>query len=692
MTRAGSAVGAALLAAALLAAGFSQAAGSTTGAATGSWTAFGNGVERPGVTDAAVGSVRSSWFFPIPAMVTTQALVARDVPRPGDSTAYVGTADGFLDAFSLNGYLRWQADLGRLAHTCPQIPGGWGVTGTPVIDSATRTLYVADAFGRLHALDLATGAERRGWPVLLYRDFRSELVWGALLLAKGSVYAATGSYCDQSTEGKVVRVELAKRSVTSWTSVTAAQGGGGGIWGWGGPVYSPGQNAIFVATGNALEGGSNAGASFSEQAGYGEHLVELSPGLAVKDASAPNLGKTYPDNDLSGSPVIARSTACKAEIVAAQAKSGVLFGWRAAAVSAGPIWQLALQKSDPVAPLLTQPTYSKRLDSFFVVTSSELVRIALGAGCKPRVAWRLPLGKPTLYGSPTVAGNVAWVTLSVPSLTGRPEQLLGVDVRTGRVVSRRAIGGTSFAPPSVIDGMLVIGAMHAFSSKPFPVGGSASAARLSRYASFADAKHGWQGREDGVYSTDDGGRSWRRIYKAPAVRVVRTSATAGVISVGLPASSCNCATTQLITLDGGRTWTRTRAISGDFEGRGSSLYWWDAGTLQRVVNWPAGAALRSRVVAHPDGTIVSAASGAGGVAALVDRGAKPPQVIVSHGSAAQTVTLPDAGPGVVARTLSAAGPALTVRGRSYAAPSTAPDPLVQWRSTNGGASWRLLQG
>ncbi len=666
------------------------AGSSRTASGGAAWPAFGNGVERPGATEAEVGSIRSSWFFPISAMVTTQALVAANVPRPGESTSYVGTADGFVDAFSANGYLRWQVDLGRLAHSCTQIPGGWGVTGTPVIDPAKGVLYVVDAFGRLHALDLATGAERRGWPVALFHDFRTELVWSALLLVHGSIYAGTGSYCDQAMEGKIVRVDVATRAVSSWTSVPASQGGGGGVWGWGGPAYSPSRNSIFAVTANALEGGSNTGAAFSEQAGNGEHLVELSPSLKVKAASAPDLGKGFGDNDFVGSPVVAESAACKGEIVAAQAKSGVLFGWRSNAVAAGPVWSLALQKADPVAPLLTQPTYSKRLDSFLIVTASELVSVALDAGCKPRIAWRLGLGKPTLYGSPTVAGNVVWVSLSVPALTGRPEQLVGVDARTGRVVARRAIGGVSFAPPTVTDGTLVIGAMHAFSRGPFAPGRGRQLSRLPQYSSFSDVEHGWQSREDGVYATDDAGRHWQRIYASQAVRVVRTSATEGVIAVGLPASSCNCATTQRITHDGGRTWTRTRAISGDFQGRGSSLYWWDAGTLDRVVNWPsAGATLRSQVVAHPDGSIVSAAVVPGGVAALVDRGAKPAQVIVGRGAAVQTVTLPDAGAAVVARSLTAAWPTLIVRGHSYASPSSAPDPKVEWRSTNGGKTWRI---
>ena len=61
----------------------------------------------------------------------------------------------------------------------------------------------------------------------------------------------------------------------------------------------------------------------------------------------PDLGKGFPDDDFVGSPVVAESAACEGEIVAAQAKSGTLFGWRANAIAAGPVWSLALQKSRP---------------------------------------------------------------------------------------------------------------------------------------------------------------------------------------------------------------------------------------------------------------------------------------------------------------------------------------------------------
>lgn len=559
------------------------------------------------------------------------------------------------------------------------------MTGTPVIDPGARVIYAADPFGRLHALDLATGRERPGWPVVLYRDFRRELVWGALLLARGSVYVPTGSYCDRPPmEGKVIRVELDTRRVTSWVSVPSSLGGGGSVWGWGGPVYSASRGSLFVGTGNAFEGGANNGAAFSEQAGYGEHLVELSPDLEVRAASGPPLG-SFPDNAFVGSPVVVEEGRC-AGLVAAQTKSGVLFAWRADSVGAGPLWQLALQKADPGAPLLTQPAFSPRLASFYVVTWSRLVRVALDAACRPRIAWSLPFAEPTLHGSPAIAGGVVWLALS-----GAPATLLGVDAESGSVRFRRRLGGISFAPPSAVGGILFLGQMHGFSARPFRSAAGRPASSVPGHVSFADARHGWQAREDGVYATDDGGRSWRRIHRSPAERVVRLSARSGVIAIASPAPPCGCSTQRLLTTDGGRSWRRAPGIGPAFQGRGASLYWWKGGELHRVVAWPPPTGpIRSRLVARAGGEIVSVANVPGGVVALVDRRSRAPQVIVARGEGeASLVTLPDAGDAAVARTVTAAWPSLVVRGRDYASPSALPDPRVEWRSGDGGLTWRM---
>src|SRR5947207_3073187 len=82
-------------------------------------------------------------------------------------------------------------------------------------------------------------------------------------LADGAVYVPTASYCD-SPSMSVYRVDLATQAVTPWFSVPAAEGGGGGVWGWGGTAFGATADALYAVTANAFAGGSNTGGDFSE--------------------------------------------------------------------------------------------------------------------------------------------------------------------------------------------------------------------------------------------------------------------------------------------------------------------------------------------------------------------------------------------------------------------------------------------
>ena len=102
---------------------------------------------------------------------------------------------------------------------CDDLSPEIGITGTPVIDRTTQTLYVVSVidkqgvfFQRLHALDLATGAEKFGSPKNIAAsasgsgyDSKNGLVSfnalmenqrSALLLSNGVLYIAFGSHCD----------------------------------------------------------------------------------------------------------------------------------------------------------------------------------------------------------------------------------------------------------------------------------------------------------------------------------------------------------------------------------------------------------------------------------------------------------------------------------------------------------------
>ena len=167
----------------------------------------------------------------------------------------------------------------------PQI----GITGTPVIDPRDGALYVAaKVFGSgssafyLHALDIASGKEREGSPVLITATLPGEgegsrngvitfnaapqLQRPGLVLVNGQVIVTFGSICDRGPfHGWVFAYDAVSLKKTA-VFLTTPAGTHGGIWQAGGsPVVDP-QGDIYVITGDgefdANDGGHNYGDTF----------------------------------------------------------------------------------------------------------------------------------------------------------------------------------------------------------------------------------------------------------------------------------------------------------------------------------------------------------------------------------------------------------------------------------------------
>src|SRR5579863_5001282 len=98
---------------------------------------------------------------------------------------------------------------------CTDISPEYGITGTPVIDPTTSTLYaVAETLEnstyveKLHALDITTGAEKQGSPIVISASIAVpgqspvtfDSLWenqrAGLLFYNAVVYAAFGAHCD----------------------------------------------------------------------------------------------------------------------------------------------------------------------------------------------------------------------------------------------------------------------------------------------------------------------------------------------------------------------------------------------------------------------------------------------------------------------------------------------------------------
>jgi hypothetical protein len=196
---------------------------------------------------------------------------------------------------------------------CPFISPEVGVTSTPVIDAGSRTIYVlartaemgADRkprfFQRLHALDLATGAERAGSPVLIRASvpttsffglLSSELTFhavlenprAALLLAGGNVYLSWGSACDVGPYYGWVMAYDAHTLKQTGVFNTAPDGEQGGIWQSDAGIAADGDGSVYAVTGNGKFDAANGGRD------YGDSVIKLAirnGALGVRDYFTP---------------------------------------------------------------------------------------------------------------------------------------------------------------------------------------------------------------------------------------------------------------------------------------------------------------------------------------------------------------------------------------------------------------------
>lgn len=176
-----------------------------------------------------------------------------------------------LDA--VTGAIIWQRNVGTPSGGMGLI-SPVGITGTPVIDLASRTLFLVAVISgpnnMIYSLNVDTGATNPGFPIDVnfnFPTFSSSLHMqrGALMLLGNMVYIPYGGYADiGSYHGTVLGVSLDGSQLGSWATSSLKSG----IWSPGG-IASDGTN-LFVATGNAPSGTTPWGGS--------EAIIRLQPG------------------------------------------------------------------------------------------------------------------------------------------------------------------------------------------------------------------------------------------------------------------------------------------------------------------------------------------------------------------------------------------------------------------------------
>jgi hypothetical protein len=171
---------------------------------------------------------------------------------------------------------------------CTDMNGNMGIIGTPVIDAQGGTLYVVAATRtgnefqqRLHALDLATGADRTQSPVTITAPGFHPLMQSqrpGLLLSRGKVYVGYGSHCDKEPYHGFLISYDAKSLQQTGVFNTSPEGQGASIWQFGqGPAVDAAGNIYFVAGNGSWNGSSD----------FSESFLKLDPDLKVLDWFTP---------------------------------------------------------------------------------------------------------------------------------------------------------------------------------------------------------------------------------------------------------------------------------------------------------------------------------------------------------------------------------------------------------------------
>jgi len=260
--------------------------------------------------------------FSVQGYVYAQPLYVPGVNISGvlHNVLYVVTEHDQAYAFDVNsGQQLWQANFlassGNITISsvssgdvsCNDMVPEIGITGTPVIDTSTGTLYLVTKtkeynsqtkqttfYQTLHALDITTGADKvapqritaqtqgtgdgSSGGILTF-DPLKEGQRSALLLQKGQVFIAWSSHCDNNPYHGYIMAYDEATLAQNGVFVTSPNGYRGGFWSSGagpaadagGAIYHPTGNGDFTANNGGLDYGdtvlrlawSSSGKSFS---------------------------------------------------------------------------------------------------------------------------------------------------------------------------------------------------------------------------------------------------------------------------------------------------------------------------------------------------------------------------------------------------------------------------------------------
>jgi hypothetical protein len=275
--------------------------------------------------------------YPLDGLSLASPLYVPNVNIPGQgfhNVVYAATEHDSVYAFDADGLSSaplWQVSFinpGAGVTTVPaadtgeteDIPNEIGITSTPVIDPLSGTIYVVaktkEVSGsttsyvhRLHALDIATGVEKFGGPVVIQGSVAGNAPGSssgqlpfvplienqrtALLLANGVVYFGFGSHGDNGTySGWVMGYNATNVRQQTLIYNAAPNVNQSGIWMDGDGLAADSAGILYFITGEGPFDGNTIGTD------YGDCFMKISTNGAVLDYFSPSVQTTLDEENL----------------------------------------------------------------------------------------------------------------------------------------------------------------------------------------------------------------------------------------------------------------------------------------------------------------------------------------------------------------------------------------------------------
>lgn len=377
---------------------------------------------------------------------------------------------------------------------CDQIAPEIGITSTPVIDPTSNTLYVVamtkESSGgavsyvhRLHALDLTSGAEKPGSPVVVQASYPGTGDGGStvvlepknykqrpgLLLLNGVVYTGWSSHCDEfQYHGWLIGYDATTlQQATVYNNTPNGQMAS--FWQGGAAPAADTSGNIYLAAGNgtfdAASGGTDLGESFTKLSSAG--------GLSLQDYFTPFNFSELNDEDAdvgsSGVALVGDEAGSSAHphLMIGIGKEGRIYvldrdnlgKWHAGSDS-----QIVGSLANAVSGSFGKPSYFNQI-AYFCGSGDNLKAFTLAnaaMGSTPASQSQVAFGSPGCV--PTISANgtanaIVWVIDPAGILRAYAATNLGTELYdSNQNSSRDELGGAvKFSVPIVVNGKVYAG-------------------------------------------------------------------------------------------------------------------------------------------------------------------------------------------------------------------------------------------